>query len=132
VGKSVPFPPASPHYVDDKTYTRAEKIFLHFFETKWRDWYGSKYIKHDHKRVHDLDNLKEAVQLIELFHQHSANQHWIKDSDHSLTVFVDNYGSIKQYGTGESKELQEARRAGSEYSVECDRRDAARRPGGVA
>jgi hypothetical protein len=136
VGKSVSSPPALTHYIEDEAFSIEEKQFLHTFETEWRRWYGSKYIKHDHKRVHDLTeskiDWKEAVELIELFHKHSANQRWIKDSDHSLTVFVDNYGSIKQYGTGESKELQEARRAGKEYSAECDRRDAARRQGGAA
>ena len=36
VGKSVSFPPALPHYIDDETYSIEEKQFLHTFETEWR------------------------------------------------------------------------------------------------
>jgi predicted transcriptional regulator len=76
------------------TYNPDEALFLDTFMTKWQEHFESKYYtKGDYEAVKQLQDPVDALKYIEVLWCLDEVDPWVKNSDHSITIFVKEYKS---------------------------------------
>lgn len=76
----------------DAEFTREQADFIDLYVSRWKIHNGSKYYtKNDFSEVRKLGDLEDAKKYIEILWCLDDVDLWVKNGDHTLTVFVKEY-----------------------------------------
>jgi hypothetical protein len=74
--------------VHDVKLSKDQKAFVDRYKIEWKEKFKSKYPRDDFNVITKIRDINEAAKYIPTIFKVGSVDKWIRDSDHSLTVFV--------------------------------------------